>query len=203
MSNSMLAAVHDAANGSREPDNRDDAAGSAANNSIIAGLAAALAWAMGRPRADAPPPAPAPAPAAAPVPAVAPAPSEAAAAAAAIATMCNEAGVSTMAAALITEGVTAETARTRIASAGEIRTAVTLAAKASSAIDPKLADGYIAAGASIEHVRADLFGRITAAQSPEINANHQATTDKVEAKASTAFWADVTAKVNAEIAPKK
>ena len=83
----------------------------------------------------------------------------------AITEVCAVGGEPGLALALIREGATIEQANARITAAKEIRDAVTIAAKSCSMIDPKLADGYIAAGASIDKVRSDLFAKITAAQS--------------------------------------
>ena len=71
--------------------------------------------------------------------------------------LCNAAGEPAMAAALIREGLTVDAARARVEGAREIRAAVTRAAKLSTLIDPKIADAYIASGATVEKVRADLL----------------------------------------------
>ena len=82
----------------------------------------------------------------------------------AILAICAEAEALPMAAALITEGVTAEQAKARISSAKEIRAAVDLARKSCSQIDPNMADKFIAAGTSIDKVRSDLFERVVAVE---------------------------------------
>lgn len=78
--------------------------------------------------------------------------------------LCNAAGEPAMAAALIREGLTVDAARARVEGAREIRAAVTRAAKLSPLIDPKVADAYIASGATVEKVRADLFDKMASAQ---------------------------------------
>ena len=82
----------------------------------------------------------------------------------AILAICAEAEALPMAAALITEGITAEQAKARISSAKEIRAAVDLARKSCAQIDPTMADKFIAAGTSIDKVRADLFERVVAVE---------------------------------------
>lgn len=89
-----------------------------------------------------------------------------------ISTICAEAGVPAMASTLIKEGVTADQARARATSAKDIRAAVEAAQKSYPKITAN-ADEFIAQGKSLEHVRAALFEKITAVQSPEINSFHQ------------------------------
>ena len=78
--------------------------------------------------------------------------------------VCNAAGEPAMAAALIREGVSAEQARARVEGAREIRNAVARAARLNASIDARMADAYIASGASVEKVRADLFDKMASAQ---------------------------------------
>jgi hypothetical protein len=176
MANSMLAAVHDAATGGAEPDETTARTAAREAASMIASTAAA-ARDEGRSerRKDGA--------------------AAARADAAAIAEMCNAAGVPAMATALIREGVSADAARARIDGAKEIKAAVELARKSCPAIDAGQADKYVAAGLAIEAVRADLFTRMAALQSPEINANHQAG----PGKAVAAAWDKAVAKVNGRI----
>jgi ATP-dependent Clp protease protease subunit len=94
--------------------------------------------------------------------------------------LCNSAGVPAMAAALIREGVTLEVAKTRTSNAKDIRAAVDTAKKSYPKITAD-ADAFIAAGMTMDQVRADLFTKITAAQSPEITTGHQAETGGDEA----------------------
>jgi ATP-dependent Clp protease protease subunit len=82
----------------------------------------------------------------------------------AIVEMCNTAGEPAMAASLIREGITAEEARSRVEGAREIRAAVNRASKLNSAVDARMADNYIASGASVQKVRADLFERMANSQ---------------------------------------
>lgn len=85
-----------------------------------------------------------------------------------IAELCASANVATMAAVLIREGVTIDEAKTRINSAGQIRDMVAKSGRISKAIDPKLADDFIAKGMSVEAARSEVFAKILAAQSPEV-----------------------------------
>lgn len=104
-----------------------------------------------------------------------------AAAAADIVDLCAAAGVPTMASALIREGVSLDDAKARTSNAKDIRAAVDLARKTCPAIEANAADAFIAAGMTMDGVRAKLFEQITAAQSPEITAAHQSTTSQDEA----------------------
>lgn len=119
--------------------------------------------------------------------------------AAEIATMCATAGVPAMAATLLREpGITAAAARERVDGAKEIKAAVALARKSCAAIDPALADQYIAAGTSLANARADLFSRITAAQAAAPTSSaHQAGTG-ADADIA-AMWKRATDKVNARV----
>jgi ATP-dependent protease ClpP protease subunit len=80
-----------------------------------------------------------------------------------IVTMCIDAGVAVMAAALIREGLDADKAKARIDGAKEIKAAVENARRICPEIDAALADRFIAAGTSLADVRADLFDRIAKA----------------------------------------
>lgn len=104
-----------------------------------------------------------------------------AATAADIVDLCNTAGVPTMASALIREGVTLDQAKERTNNAKDIRSAVDLARASCPKIEANAADAFIAAGMSMDQVRAKLFEQITTAQSPEITATHQSTTGQDEA----------------------
>jgi len=97
-----------------------------------------------------------------------------AASAASIVDLCVAAGVPAMASALITEGVTIEQAKARVDNTKDIRAAVDLARKSCPKIEANAADAFIAAGLTMDQVRAKLFEQITASQSPEITAAHQA-----------------------------
>jgi ATP-dependent protease ClpP protease subunit len=135
-----------------------------------------------------------------PAPAAPPAPVDAQAianAAAEIATLCATAGVPAMAATLIKEGVTIEQAKARIESGKEIRAAVALAHKQCPAIDAKLADQFIASGASMEHVRAQLFTKMTAVgETTPIRGQHQASGGSDRASINS-MWDEAAKKVNA------
>lgn len=109
-----------------------------------------------------------------------------AAAAADIVDLCAAAGVPTMASSLIREGVTMDEAKTRTSNAKDIRAAVDLARKSCPNIEANAADNFIAAGMSMDGVRAKLFETITAAQSPEITSTHQATSGEGDAAAAEA-----------------
>lgn len=101
--------------------------------------------------------------------------------AAEIVDICVAAGVPTMASALIKEGLTVEQAKARANNAKDVRAAVDLARKSCPTLEANLADTFIAAGLTMDQVRAKLFEQITAAQSPEIKTNHQAETGADEA----------------------
>ncbi|WP_342640930.1 head maturation protease, ClpP-related [Rhodoligotrophos ferricapiens] len=90
---------------------------------------------------------------------------EVALAAAEIAEICTAAGVPQMTATLIKEGVTPAEARIRADTAKQIRATVDLA-RTAPGIEADLADQFIAQGASIEQVRAQLFEKIATAQQP-------------------------------------
>lgn len=169
-------------------------ASDSASNTIISGLTAALAWALGRPAtAEAAPAVTLPAPA--PVPAVV---ALTAAETAEIVTLATAAGVPAMAAALITEkGMTLAIAKTRIDGAKDIKAAVDLARKSHPQIEASLADGYIRAGTSIETVRADLFARMTALGGGETRPQNAAAASE-DQNATNALWDEATAKVNRE-----
>jgi ATP-dependent protease ClpP protease subunit len=110
-----------------------------------------------------------------------------AATAADIVDLCNTAGVPTMASSLIREGVSMDLAKARTSNAKDIRAAVDLARKSCPTIEANAADAFIAAGMSMDGVRAKLFEQITGAQSAEITSAHQSTTGEAdEAKAEAA-----------------
>lgn len=109
-----------------------------------------------------------------------------AATAAEIVDICVAAGVPTLASALIREGVTADQAKARADNTKDIRAAVDLARKSAPSIEANAADAFIAAGMTMDQVRAKLFEQITAAQSPEITSAHQSTTGEGDAAAAEA-----------------
>ena len=113
--------------------------------------------------------------------------------------ICAAAGVPTMASALIRESVTVDQAKARTDSAKDIRAAVDLARKSCPQIEANAADAFIAAGMSMDAVRAKLFEQITAAQSPEITSAHQSTTgaaDEATAEAAKVVAAFAGANTN-------
>ena len=116
--------------------------------------------------------------------------------ASAITKMCADAGVPQMAATLIESGTSIEDAQQKIDGAKEIRALVDLARKTCSAIDPKQADVYLAAGMSIDAVRSDLFSKITAVQNVgPIRSQHDASVGTDDA--GKAAWKRTVEKMNA------
>ena len=112
-----------------------------------------------------------------------------------IVAICAKAGEPAMAASLIRDGSTLEQAKAKVEGGKAIREAVALARKSCPQIDAALADQMIAAGASIETVRADLFEKIAAVQNAKpTRSAHQATTGDSDVRAS---WDKVVDKVNA------
>lgn len=93
--------------------------------------------------------------------------------AAAIADLCAKGNAGGLTATLIRERVTLDQAKARIRDAGQIRAMVAAAHARCSAIDPALAEAFIAAGASIGHVKAQLFDKVLAAEAetPAIDGN--------------------------------
>ena len=115
----------------------------------------------------------------------------------AITEACTTAGVAAMAAVLIKEGATIEQAKARIATAKDIREAVALANKSCAQIDLALADSYIAAGASVDKVRADMFDKIVAVQAATpTNSPHNAGTGPTAEASIAASWTEAAAKAN-------
>ncbi|MEM9681647.1 MAG: hypothetical protein AAF942_00140 [Pseudomonadota bacterium] len=89
-------------------------------------------------------------------------------AAAEISSLCADAGVPNLAASLIKDGCSVDEAKERIEGAADIRGLVACARRINPAIDAKFADDLIAAGASGEHARAQLFDMIVSKQSEDI-----------------------------------
>ena len=111
---------------------------------------------------------------------------------------CTKADVLAMAAALIKDGSTVEQAKARIDGAKDIKVAVALARKTCPQIDAALADQFIAAGAGIEKVRADLFDKMAAAQAAKpIRSQHQAKTGGDDIDNVVSLWDKQVEKVNA------
>jgi ATP-dependent protease ClpP protease subunit len=108
-----------------------------------------------------------------------------------IAELCASANVATMAAVLIREGVNIDEAKARITSAGQIRDMVAKSGRISKAIEPKLADDFIAKGMSVEAARSEVFAKILAAQSPEVQPQVSASTN------TRAGWNKAVTSINA------
>jgi ATP-dependent protease ClpP protease subunit len=89
--------------------------------------------------------------------------------------LCVDGGEPLLAAELVRSGADAATVTARLTAATEIRSAVGLARRQAPEIEATIADRAIAAGASLEAVRADLFARISAAEAaaPATIAAHQ------------------------------
>jgi hypothetical protein len=90
-----------------------------------------------------------------------------------VAEMCVAAGQPTMAASMIRAKLSVKGVRTRLKSAADVKGLVALARKMNPTIGLGLAAEYAKNGASLTEVRADLFDRICAGQSPEIRNSHQ------------------------------
>jgi ATP-dependent protease ClpP protease subunit len=88
---------------------------------------------------------------------------DAQAVAATIIAAATEAGVPRMASAMIKLGLSLEQAQAKIRDAGTIKAKVELARKMNPAIDPALAEAYIEAGATVDHVGNDLLDRLARA----------------------------------------
>lgn len=111
---------------------------------------------------------------------------------------CAKADVVAMAAALIKDGSTLEQAKARIDGAKDIKAAVALARKSCPTIDAALADQFIASGASIDKVRADLFEKIAATQAAKpTRSQHQAKTGGDDIDNVVSLWDKQVEKVNA------
>lgn len=124
--------------------------------------------------------------------------------AAEIVEMCAAAGVSAMAPALIKQGLSVADAKAKIEDGKQIRAKVEAARKRFPAIAADQADRYIAAGLSAAEVSADLFDKMTALQSPEITAGHQAAGGQAELPAKVPNAGEIyatRAKARAERAP--
>jgi len=96
-----------------------------------------------------------------------------AAAAADIVEMCDAAGMAHMAAAMIRAGLSRKAAKARIEQAAEINALVAAARRVNPSIGSSLAAEFQKNGASLGEVRAALFDRLVASQSPDIRNSHQ------------------------------
>lgn len=109
---------------------------------------------------------------------------------------CVKAEAPAMAASMIRSGSSLADVTARIEGAKEIRADVAKARKACPTLDANLADQYIAAGKTIEAVRADLFERMSAVQAAKpTRSQHQASTGADDNEKS--LWAKQVDKVNA------
>jgi hypothetical protein len=86
--------------------------------------------------------------------------------------LCVQSGVAHMAKTLVDAKLSMTEVKARIESAGAIRGLVMAAGRISRTIDPKLAEGFIRDGASIEHVKAEMFDLLIKGQSAEIRNSH-------------------------------
>lgn len=118
--------------------------------------------------------------------------------AAAIADLCAKGNAGGLTATLIRERATLDQAKARIRDAGQIRTMVTAAHARCTAIDPTLAEAFIAAGASIAHVKAQLFDKVIAAEAatPAIDGNAGAAAGARGPQAIQDSWGRAFAKVS-------
>lgn len=115
-----------------------------------------------------------------------------------VAQLCADAGVPHMAKPLIDRGLSLGKVKARIASAGNVRGLVAAAGRISRAVDPKIAEGFIKNGASVQHVKAELFDMIVSAQGPEIRNSHGAAADGSPGPSGNYGWDKVTDKINAQ-----
>lgn len=93
-----------------------------------------------------------------------------------VAEFCAANGCPALAGPLIREKATMDQVKARVGAAETIRALVADAGKISASIPAKAADEYIAAGLSVEEVRAKLWDRVVKAQSPEIRGSIAADT---------------------------
>lgn len=93
--------------------------------------------------------------------------------AAAVAEACAAAGCAYLVGPLIRAGASEAAVAARLAAAHEIRDMVSRTAALNPAVDPKLADDFIRAGASPGHVSRQLLGILHDRQSPDIANTHQ------------------------------
>ena len=120
--------------------------------------------------------------------------------AAEIAEICATGGAPTMTAALIREGVSAEAARTRVNAAGQIKDVVALARKNAPHLAADFADTAIAAGRSIDQVKASLFDAMAAATDANpVTGQHMAGAGGANRPAAAASDADARAKSKANM----
>lgn len=101
--------------------------------------------------------------------------------------LCADGGVPGMAATLVTEGVSVEDAKKRIAAAGEAKNLVALARRKDPSIPEDLAATMLAEGKTVENIRTALFDKLVAAEEQTSIASHVPTPQgNAGAAASTA-----------------
>lgn len=114
-----------------------------------------------------------------------------------VAQLCVEAGVPQMAKALIDARLPLKDAKAKIDSAGAIRAAVATAGRVCRTIDPKIAEGFISKGASVEHAKAELFDMIVKAEGPEIRTSQTGGAGGQAAQVGSYGWDKTVEKLNA------
>lgn len=89
-----------------------------------------------------------------------------------IARLCADGGVPGMTATLLTEGVSVEDAKKRIAAAGEAKNLVALARAKDPSIPEDLAASMLAEGKTVEQIRTALFDKLVAAEEKTSISSH-------------------------------
>lgn len=89
-----------------------------------------------------------------------------------IARLCADGGVPGMTATLLTEGVSVDDAKKRIAAAGEAKNLVTLARAKDPSIPEDLAASMLAEGKTVEQIRTALFDKLVAAEEKTSISSH-------------------------------
>lgn len=89
-----------------------------------------------------------------------------------IARLCADGGVPGMTATLLTEGVSVEDAKARIAEAGEAANLVALARRKDPSIPEDLAATMLADGKTVENIRTALFDKLVAAEEKTSISSH-------------------------------
>lgn len=89
-----------------------------------------------------------------------------------IARLCADGGVPGMTATLLTEGVSVEDAKARIAEAGEAANLVALARRKDPSIPEDLAASMLAEGKTVENIRTALFDKLVAAEDKTSISSH-------------------------------
>ncbi|KQP99902.1 hypothetical protein ASF59_10935 [Methylobacterium sp. Leaf121] len=89
-----------------------------------------------------------------------------------IARLCADGGVPGMTATLLTEGLSVEDAKKRIAAAGEAKNLVALARAKDPSIPEDLAASMLAEGKTVEQIRTALFDKLVAAEEQTSISSH-------------------------------